>query len=92
MVLTSNALHDSSLMKRPMALDFADELSKAFNINEDPKVEELEVSLREKYCLIYYFLADFQKPAIEHANKRVGASQPENQGSGGKITEGRRRG
>jgi len=32
-----------------MSLDFADELSKVFNINEDPKVEELEVSLREKY-------------------------------------------
>jgi hypothetical protein len=87
----SNTLYDSSLMKRPMALDFADELSKVFNIDEDPKVEELEVSLREKYCLIY-FLADFQKPAIEHANKRVGTSQPEDQGSGGTTTKGRRRG
>jgi hypothetical protein len=74
-----------------MALDFADELSKAFNIDEDPKVEELEVSLREKYRLIY-FLADCQEPAIEYANKRVGASQPEDQGSGGKIAKGRRRG
>jgi hypothetical protein len=91
MVLTSNALYLESLMERPMALDFADELSKVFNIDEDPKVEELEVSLREKYCLMFYF-TDLQKPAIEHANERVRAPQPENQGSRGKITEGRRRG
>ena len=29
-------------------MSFADELSKVFNIDEDPQVEELESSLREK--------------------------------------------
>ena len=29
-------------------MSFADELSKVFNINEDPEVEQLESSLREK--------------------------------------------
>jgi len=31
-----------------MSMSFADELSKVFNIDEDPKVEQLESSLREK--------------------------------------------
>ena len=29
-------------------MSFADELSKVFNIDEDPQVEQLESSLREK--------------------------------------------
>ena len=29
-------------------MNFADELSKVFNIDEDPQVEQLESSLREK--------------------------------------------
>jgi hypothetical protein len=31
-----------------MSMSFANELSKVFNIDEDPKVEQLESSLREK--------------------------------------------
>jgi hypothetical protein len=33
---------------RTMSMSFADELSKVFNIDEDPEVEQLESSLREK--------------------------------------------
>ena len=38
---------------RTMSMSFADELSKVFNIDEDPQVEQLESSLREKYVLFF---------------------------------------
>ena len=37
-----------SLMNRTLSKSFANELSKVFNIDEDPQVEELEKNLREK--------------------------------------------
>ncbi len=36
------------LMNRTLSKSFANELSKVFNIDEDPQVEELEKNLREK--------------------------------------------
>jgi hypothetical protein len=44
--LTSGVVNDRTLSK-----SFANELSKVFNIDEDPAVEELESSVREKLFL-----------------------------------------
>jgi hypothetical protein len=44
-----------------MSMSFADELSKVFNIDEDPQVEQLESSLREKYPLFFDLSTDLEE-------------------------------
>jgi len=46
---TRIVLCDIALTASTLSKSFANELSKVFNIDEDPQVEELEKTLREKW-------------------------------------------
>ena len=50
-------------------MSFASELSKVFNIDEDPMVEQLESSLREKSASFFDLPTDMKKSTFKYANE-----------------------